>query len=256
MKTLFLLGCLWLAPVMAQEINTHLPLVRKMDAMRLPPEDFTARVTVRKTKVGAAEGEDASFHQYSRRRVAADGSVVLDTLIVCDGPKKDAGKMILFVGDACWFFDPRAKRATRMPAQQVASQALVADLMNWRFVDDFDHTKAGQESVVSAGESHACTVLDFTPKAGVKSRSPLVRCWIDSQGRPWKTEYYTASRKIFRSVMFEKYEMVLGAERATRLRVENRGEVEEITLSAIKAGSSPDDFFSPDQLPRLQIPPR
>ncbi|MFO1484932.1 MAG: outer membrane lipoprotein-sorting protein [Verrucomicrobiaceae bacterium] len=257
MKTLLLLGgCLWLAPVVAQEINTHLPLVRKMDAMRLPPEDFTARVMVRKTKAGAAAGEDANFRQYSRRRAGADGRVALDTLIVCDEPKRDAGKMILFVGDACWFFDPRAKRATRMPAQQVASQAFVADLMNWRFVDDFDHTKAGQEPVVSAGESHACSVLDFTPKAGMKNRPPLVRCWIDSQGHPWKTEYYTASRKVFRSVLFEKYETVLGAERTTRLRVESRGEVEEITLSAIKTGSSPDDFFSPDQLPRLQITPR
>lgn len=238
----------------AQEVNTHLPLVQKLDAMRVPPEDFTARVMIRKTKAAATTAEDASFRQYSHRRTDANGRVVLDTLIVCDTPKRDAGKMILFVGDVCWFFDPKAKRATRMPSQQVASQALVADLMNWRFVDDFDHTKAGQEAVINAGESHACTVLDFMPKAGVKNRSSLVRCWIDNQGRPWKAEHYTASRKIFRSVLFTKYETVLGAERATGLRIDNHGDIEEVSLLDMKAQKSPASCFDPEQLPHLNLP--
>ncbi len=254
MKPLLLAALLAITSTFAQELNTHLPLVRKLDSMRLPPEDFTARVIIRKTKAGSATAADSSFRQFSHRRTEAGGRVVLDTLIVCDSPARDAGKMILFAGDACWFFDPHAKRATRMSSQQVATQALVADLMNWRFVDDFDHTKAGQESLRIAGAAHACTVLDFTPKEGIKGRSPLVRCWIDAQGRPWKAEHYTASRKVFRSVEFLRYEAVLGAERATQLRVDNHGDTEEITLSEMKASASPAEYFDPEQLPRLALP--
>lgn len=239
------------AAVHGQALNTHLPLVRKLDAMRVPPEDFTARVTIEKTRPGSADSEMARFHQYSRRRVQAGGRVALDTLVVCDEPRRDAGKMILFVGDACWFFAPRAKHASRMSAQQVASQALVADLMNWRFVDDFDHTKVGQEPLVSAGTTHFCTVLDFTPKTGVKGRSPLVRCWIDESGVPWKAEHYTASRKLFRSVLFTRYETVLGASRATRLRIDHQGTIEDIALHEMKAMRSPDEWFDPERLPSI-----
>ncbi|MBL9145768.1 MAG: outer membrane lipoprotein-sorting protein [Verrucomicrobiaceae bacterium] len=243
---------LWVLTASAQTPNTHVSLVQKLDAMRVPPEDFTARVTVQKTKAGASTSETATFRQYSHRRVEANGRVVLDTLVVCDEPARDAGKMILFVGDACWFFDPRAKRASRMPAQQVASQALVADLMNWRFTDDFDHTLAGRESVTAAGSAHPCTVLDFTPKPGVKNRSPLVRCWIDDAGHPWKAEHYTASRRVFRQVLFTRYETVLGARRATGLRIDNHGDIEDITLSEMKAGRSPADWFDPEKLPTIK----
>ncbi len=254
MKSLVILSCcLMLPPAFAQDANTHLLLVQKLDAMRLPSEDFTARVTIRKTKPNGSNAEDSSFRQYSRRRTEQGGRVVLDTLVICNEPQRDAGKMILFVGDACWFFDPHAKRATRMPSQQVAAQAMVADLMNWRFVDDFDHKKIGQEPVINAGVSHACTVLDFTPKPNVKNRSSLVRCWIDAAGRPWKAEHYTASRKIFRSVLFTKYETVLGAERATGLRIDSRGSIEEISLSQLKTGSTPAEYFDPEQLPRITV---
>ncbi|MBK8038084.1 MAG: outer membrane lipoprotein-sorting protein [Verrucomicrobiaceae bacterium] len=255
MKTLILLSCcLALSSVLAQDMNTQLPLVRKLDAMRLPSEDFTARVTIQKSKTGSSEIDDAQFRQYSRRRSEPGGRVILDTLVICDQPKKDAGKMILFVGDVCWFFDPRARRATRMSSQQVASQALVADLMNWRFADDFDHQKAGQEPVSQEGLSHSCMVLDFTPKPGMKNRPALVRCWIDTAGRIWKAEHYTASRKIFRTVLFTHYETVLGAERATGLRIVHRGEVEEITLKEIKASQSPASYFDPQHLPSIAAP--
>ncbi len=245
------LSCLMLSAACAQELNTHVVLVRKLDAMRMPSEDFTARVAIRKTKAGDSAAKESNYRQFSRRRADTDGQAVLDSLLVCSAPEGDAGKMILFLADACWFFDPHAKRATRVPAQQVAAQALVADLMNWRFVDDFDHKLAGQEPVIIAGEAHACTVLDFTPKPGVKNRSPLVRCWIDAAGRSWKTEYYTASKKVFRSVLFTKYSIVLGAERAVALRIEDQGGIAEVSLSGVKGGRSPDAFFDPDQLPRL-----
>jgi hypothetical protein len=242
-----------LGSAFAQEINTHPALVRKLDAMRLPPEDFTARLTIRKTQAGASSAAESRYRQYSRRRVESGGRIVLDTLAICIAPARDAGKMVLFVGDACWFYDPHAKRATRVPPQQVAAQALVADLANWRFAEDFDHRFAGKETVDIAGKPRPCTVLDLTPKPGAKNRSALVRCWIDAAGRPWKEEHYTASKQLFRTVLFTKYEPMLGAERAVAVSVENHGAVEEVKLSDVNPAVSPAEYFNPDKLPAIAM---
>lgn len=235
----------------AQEVNTHMPIVRRLDALRLPPEDFTAHVTIRKTKSDASDSKESRFRQYLRRRKESDGRLVLDALLVCDEPGRDAGKMILFVDDDCWFYDPPARRATRMPSQQVASQALVANLMNWRFADDFDHKLDGHESYTVAGKVNDCTILDFTPKPQFKNRPARVRCWIDAVGRMWKAEFYTASMKVFRRVFFTRYGNVLGVERPVVLSVENHGILDEVILSDVGAGSSPREYFDPDQLPKI-----
>ncbi|HRX55683.1 MAG TPA: outer membrane lipoprotein-sorting protein [Verrucomicrobiales bacterium] len=237
--------------IVAQEANPRLDLVRKLDALRLPGSSFTATVTIQKTSTKRGEPEVAHFTQQSRRRVEANGRIVFDTLVRCIDPVKDAGKALLFVGDACWFYAPKARNASRLSSSQVAAEALVADLINWSFADEFDHKVAGSERIEVGGTKHACTVLDFTPKSGIKNRSPLVRCWVDDQGRPWKTEHYTASRRLFRSVLFVKYAKFVDGVRPVGLVITSAGAREEIVLGDARSAVLTDELFDPARLPLL-----
>lgn len=250
-KAVLILTCLPLLVAAGQETNTHLPLLRKLDAMRLPSGDFSGRLTVREDGAGPSAATESVFRQFSRLSAGAGGQQALETLLVCDAPARDAGKLILFARSGCWFQTPRALRPTRLSAQQVATHALVADWVNWRFAEDFDHVHAGAEPVAAAGVTHACTVLDLTPRAGVKNRPAFMRCWIDAAGRLWKAEIYSSSRKLMRTVLVLRYETLLGTARATRLRVEAGGKVEELMLDDVARQSSPDDYFDPAKLPAL-----
>lgn len=240
------------APAQQPELNPRMDLVRRLDALRLPGSSFTAAVTIRKTSGKSGEVELSHYSQQSRRRVESGGRVVFDTLVRCVDPQKDAGKTLLFVGDACWFHAPNARNAQRLSSGQVAAQALVADLMNWRFADDFDHKTAGAEKIEAGGGTHICTVLDFTPKPGVKGRSALVRCWLDDQGRPWKAEHYSASKRLFRTVLFVKYAAFVDAVRPVGLVVTSTGSTEEVTLGDAHAAELPAEFFDPATLRALR----
>ncbi|MBX7208507.1 MAG: outer membrane lipoprotein-sorting protein [Verrucomicrobiaceae bacterium] len=226
-------------------VNPRMDLVRKLDALRLPGGSFTASVTIRRTAGKGGQAEVSRYTQQSRRREEANGRVVFDTLVRCIEPPKDAGKALLFVGDACWFHAPHARNASRLSSGQIAAQALVADLMNWRFAEDFDHTLAGVERIEVGGGTHACTVLDFTPKPGVKNRSALVRCWLDDEGRPWKAEHYTASKRLFRTVLFVKYAGFVDAVRPVGLVVMSTGIAEEVMLSDAREARPPEELFDP-----------
>ncbi|MEZ5432994.1 MAG: hypothetical protein R3F31_17925 [Verrucomicrobiales bacterium] len=110
---------------------------------------------------------------------------------------------------------------------------------------------AGSERIEVGGTKHACTVLDFTPKSGIKNRSPLVRCWVDDQGRPWKTEHYTASRRLFRSVLFVKYAKFVDGVRPVGLVITSAGAREEIVLGDARSAVLTDELFDPARLPLL-----
>ena len=251
---LILFCCLPLLKLSGQATNTHLPLVRKLDAMRLPAGDFSARVVVRQSKSGSTDISESIFRQFTRVRTDAGSRSNIDTLLACDSPARDAGKLILLTPAGCWLQTPQARRPARVTAQQVATHALLADWVNWRFADDFDHTHAGSESITSTGDAHACTVLDFTPKPAIKNRAAFMRCWVDASGRLWKAEIYSASRRLMRTVLITRYESLLGVERASRIQLEARGEIEEVLWENVKRQASPPDYFDPDKLPSVLAP--
>jgi Outer membrane lipoprotein-sorting protein len=240
-------------PVIAQESKTQLALVRKLDAINQPPSSFSATLIVRRIKTNTGEVLPSELIQDSRRRVEPDGRIVFDTLIRCTAPPKDDGKALLFVDDTCWFCAPHARNASKLSSGQVASQALLADVLNWRFADDFDHTMAGGGQIEVAGKTHSCVVLDFAPKPGVKTRRPLLRFWLDSEGRPWKAEQYASSGRLFQTVQYQEYAEHLGAPRPVQLTVTQQLNVEEITIRDFRAASPPDEYFQPERLPALKV---
>lgn len=220
-----------------------------LDDRRIPKKSFSTTVEIRHSAKSAEPPVVSVFR--SRSRIAEDGTI--STLLLCTQPAKDAGKRVLLRGDGCWFFDPRAKRPTRISAGQVWSQPTATDSLNWRLARDFTFAPAGRESIPCAdGRTRACAVMDFTPKEKSLPAPARMRYWADDEGRFWRVQHFTSSGKAAKTIEILRYSNVLGAEHVTALRITSGPETAEVRISDFAADSTPAGEFEPHRFYRTQ----
>lgn len=220
-----------------------------LDERRIPKAPFSATVEIRHSAKSAAPPVVSVFR--SRSHIAQDGTIA--TLLLCTQPAKDVGKRVLLRGDGCWFFDPRAKRPTRISAGQVWSQPTATDSPNWRLARDFTFAPAGRESISCAdGRTRACAVMDFTPKDKSLPAPARMRYWADDEGRFWRVQHFTSSGKAAKTIDILRYAKVLGAEHVTGLRITSGPDTAEVTISDFAADSTPAEGFEPHRFYRTQ----
>jgi len=228
-------------------------LIARLDQIRIPGKDAVSALEIRHEPKPSQPPEISAFKLYTR--ISEEGGKrQVSTLMICVGPPKDSGKRILFQDEACWFFDPRAKRPVKISPAQMWSQPMAFDSPNWRLAEDFSATPAGREAIPCGdGVTRNCAVIDFEPVSRALSAPARMRYWVDDAGRYWRVEHFTASGRLFKTIDNVRYERVMGAERAVAMRVRSGPETAEATFSGIEARTSPRGWFEPDGLP--QIPP-
>ena len=228
-------------------------LIARLDQIRIPGKDATSTLEIRHEPKPAKLPEISTFKLYTR--ISEEGGKrEVSTLMICLSPPKDSGKRILFQGEACWFFDPRAKRPIKISPAQMWSQPMAFDSPNWRLAEDFSAAPAGRETIPCGdGVTRICAVIDFAPVARSLTAPARMRYWVDDTGRYWRVEHFTASGRLFKTIDNVRYERVMGAERAVAMRIHSGPETAEATFSGIEARTSPRVWFEPDGLP--QIPP-
>lgn len=229
-------------------------LVRKLDSVRTPAHSFTGFLEVKRTPTSGQAEEVSRFNLFTRRR-ENNGRPAFDTLLACNEPRRDAGKLVLFTDARCWLHDPRATHPTIIPAQQLGAQAAFSESLNWSFTDDCDARLLREETLRNAGAGeHPCFVIEFTPKAERRLLPPRMLYWVDAEGRTMRAEHYASSGKLLRTIEFTKYARVLGAERVVAMRLISRGETHEMTFSNLKEEESPAEYFEVRQLSKLKLP--
>jgi hypothetical protein len=80
--------------------------------------------------------------------------------------------------------------------------------------------------------------------------------WVREAGSaPHKAEFYSASNRLLKTCIYEKYERVLGKLRPTRLVMDDAlraGEQSVLEYAAMKLRDLPDKVFTKDYLKRLE----
>jgi hypothetical protein len=248
----FLFGLTATTTFAQEQSNSDLAaLLARVDRVRIPAKAFTAMLETTRLSKPGAKANTSRYRVFTRFAMRAD-RLQFDTLLACQEPPKDAGKLLLFAGDTCWLRDPRAKRPTRISPQQLWSQPVVTDSPNWRFSKDFDARLAGEDSIACGdGRERSCRVIELTPRPDLKSAPATLRYWVDREGYPWKGMHLSASGKTFRTVEYLAYESTAGGERPTAMRVTAGTEIDEIKFSQIRTQESPARFFDVDALPSL-----
>ncbi len=226
-------------------------LVARLDRIRIPSQPCAAVIEIsRPDRPGEPVQVFKSFTRVSGNASARQTSA----LLVCTEPPKDAGKRLLFTADSCWFHDPKAKNPVRISPGQLWSQPASADSPNWHLASDFTATVAGREEI-TCGDSakRACTVVDFVPRSASLAAPALMRCWIDDKGRYWRAEHYTAGKKLIKMIDNVTYAGAAGTPHVATMRIRAGSETAEVRVTGMTGRESPDEWFDPRSLPRIQL---
>lgn len=218
-------------------------IVARADEIRFPGEGFQVSVKVKTL----APGRDAEHHEYQVLQNGHEKSLVR-TL----APASEAGQVMLMRGPDLWVFLPEVSQPVRLPlSQRLTGQVANGDLARANFAGDYNATLLREEAL----DGKKCVVLELTAaRKGVTYHRVLY--WVEAAtNRPLKAEFYTLSKRLMKTGLYQDYKDLGGKIRPTTLKLIDalkKGEESILTYSALKMRDIPDKFFTKDFLRKLK----
>lgn len=218
-------------------------ILEKADQIRFPQEGFQVDVSI----VTSKDGAPAEERKY---RVLSKGNE--NTIVQVTEPASERGQIMLMKGRDLWIFLPTVSQPVRLSlAQRLTGQVANGDLARANFVGDYAPKLLRTEVV----DGDKVSVLElFAVDRGVTYQRVLY--WVKAgNNHPVKAEFYTASGRLLKTCLYEKFERMAGKARPTRLVMEDalrKGEESVLEYSAMKLRDLPDKVFTKDYLKRLE----
>ncbi len=217
-------------------------LVAAADAIRFPTEAF--QIQVRVTTSGRSSPD---VHEYQVLQKGHDQSVVR-TL----SPASEKGQVMLLKGADLWVFMPQVSQPVRLPlSQRLTGQVANGDLARANFAGDYKANLLAEENV----GGRKCAKLELVAaRKGVTYQRVLY--WIElATQRPVKVEFYTVSKRLMKSGVYEDFKDMGGVLRPARLVLTDelrKGEKSVLEYTGLKKREIPDKVFSKEFLRKLQ----
>ena len=239
------LACAALALVLSQSAVAGLDanaLVAAADAIRFPTEAFQIQV-----KVTTAGRSGPEVHEYQVLQKGHDNSVVR-TL----SPASEKGQVMLLKGADLWVFMPQVSQPVRLPlSQRLTGQVANGDLARANFAGDYNATLVKEETL----DGKACVQLELTAaRKGVTYQRVLY--WVETATkRPVKVEFYTVSKRLMKSGIYQDFKDMGGVLRPAKLVLTDalrKGEQSVLEYTGLKKRDIPDKVFSKEFLRKLQ----
>ena len=217
-------------------------LVAAADAIRFPSEAFQIQV-----KVTTSGRSSPDVHEYQVLQKGHDQSVVR-TL----SPASEKGQVMLLKGADLWVFLPQVSQPVRLPlSQRLTGQVANGDLARANFSGDYNATFVAEEVV--GGKKCAKLELIAARKGVTYQR---VMYWVElATRRPLKVEFYTVSKRLMKSGVYEDFRDMSGEQRPGRLVLTDelrKGEVSVLEYTGLRKRDIPDKVFSKEFLRKLQ----
>ena len=217
-------------------------ILEKADQIRFPRESFQVDVTINTT----APGQPEDVRKYRVLSKGNENSVVMTT-----EPASERGQILLLKGRDLWIFMPEVSQPVRLSlSQRLTGQVANGDLARANFAGDYN-AKILRTDVIE-GEKYY--VLELTGvDRGVTYHKVLY--WVgQSNFWPYRAEFYSLSDRLLKTARYEKFQMLHGALRPTRLVMEDAlrtGEQSVLEYSGMKQRDLPDKVFTKDYLKKL-----
>ncbi len=218
-------------------------MVAAADQIRFPQEGFQVSVKV----ATLVPNRGPEFHEYQVLQNGHEKSVVR-TL----APASEAGQVMLMRGADLWVFLPEVSQPVRLPlSQRLTGQVANGDLARANFAGDYAATWLKDEDL--GGKK--CVVLELTAaRKGVTYHRVLY--WVEkATNRPLKAEFYTLSKRLMKTGLYQDYKDLGGKVRPTKLVLIDglkKGEQSVLVYSNLKLRDIPDKFFTKDFLRKLK----
>jgi outer membrane lipoprotein-sorting protein len=218
-------------------------IVEDADRIRFPGEGFQVDVAIL-TK-GSEGTEDERKY-----RVLSKGND--NTVVMVTEPASERGQIMLMKGHELWVFLPNVSQPVRLSlAQRLTGQVANGDLARANFAGDYNPRLLRTETL--DGEKYNVLELTAVDRSVTYQR---VVYWVrETTSAPHKAEFYSASNRLLKTCVYEKFEKVLGKLRPTRLVMTDAlraGEQSVLDYAGMKLRDLPDKVFTKDYLKKLE----
>jgi outer membrane lipoprotein-sorting protein len=218
-------------------------IVEDADRIRFPGEGFQVDVAIL-TK-GSEGTEDERKY-----RVLSKGND--NTVVMVTEPASERGQIMLMKGHELWVFLPNVSQPVRLSlAQRLTGQVANGDLARANFAGDYSPRLLRTETL--DGEKYNVLELTAVDRSVTYQR---VVYWVrETTSAPHKAEFYSASNRLLKTCVYEKFEKVLGKLRPTRLVMTDAlraGEQSVLDYAGMKLRDLPDKVFTKDYLKKLE----
>ena len=228
----------------AEEKSSAGQMLAQLDRIRLPSHSFVVDLSITDFRLGKKERE-GTFRLYSRR--TPNG---FDSLAVCltppSGPQLASSGVVTLQSATVTAYDPRSARAVPVSPSQFRSHSFVLDLFGSPLSSSYSAELAGEGTTTDlARREITATRLELSSRGRGKTGATM-RYWVDKESyRPLKSEMFSNSGKLLRTVYYGEFRNILGEHRPTRLVVVNPVEssVNEVKFTNFTYHDSPDPIF-------------
>lgn len=171
-------------------------------------------------------------------------------------PPRDAGKLMLKVGNVLWFYDPASKASVRLsPQQRLLGQASNGDAVTVNLALDYTGKLIGEDTIQDAERvNKRCWHLDLTASNDGATYS-RVESWIEKETYyPVKAKFYSDSGRLLKILYYRKFEQQMGAIRPMEAIIIDGLDpalVTRMTFSNMRPQEIPEAWFQREYLPRL-----
>jgi len=174
------------------------------------------------------------------------------TVVMITEPASEKGQIMLMKGHELWIFLPNVSQPVRLSlAQRLTGQVANGDLARANFAGDYNPRVLRTETI--DGNSYNVLELQAVDRSVTYQR---VLYWVrESNSEPHKAEFYSASNRLLKTCVYEKFENVLGKLRPTRLVMDDAlraGEQSVLDYGGMKLRDLPDKLFTKDYLKKLE----
>ena len=169
-----------------------------------------------------------------------------------ESPKRAIGQALLMVDDDMWLYLTTTQRAIRIsPRQKLMGQVSYGDVLKVVFSLDYTSEIAGEEEV----EERECIKLDLKAKSKSSTYDKVV-LWVDKKNhKPVKSDFYTKTGILLKSLIYKEYKVMHGRERPSVLYFYDmlrKNEYSIVTYSNMKMKTLPSVYFQKNYLNRLR----
>lgn len=228
----------------AQSKVNAVEILRQAELKRMPWAEMSLYATL--IDSGAAGSSSTSY------RVFFNGD---KALVSCTGPLTQKGNLLLLKDHEMWLYIRSTAKAMRItPLQRLSGSVSFVDMarLNWTAdysIDSFEVVKLTGDNKVNAYLLHLHAI---SPDISYRK----IDLWVDrNDKRPVRADIYLSLDKLYKTVLFTKYQTIAGKEINTQIEFTdyfNKGRKSVINFSRVQwERALPENYFIKEWLPAV-----
>ena len=226
-----------------QKINAS-AILHQAELKRMPWEQMSLYATL--IDSNSAASTSTSY------RVFFDAN---KALVACTEPSAQKGNLLLLKNHEMWFYIKSTAQPIKItPLQRLSGSVSFVDIarLDWAVdytIDSFENVKIGNDKKEEAYLLHLHAI---SPDISYRK----INLWADKNSkRPIRADIYLSSEKLYKTMLFTKYQTIAGKEINTQtefIDYFNKGRKSVINFSrAQQEKSLPESYFMKEKLPEV-----